>query len=114
MIDDEDYCIEFLGAVSIYIMIGRDLSLFILLLIYFGLFISYKIAFENDFFELFDNINNNAEKVEFEKYYISFFDLKTDLLINIILQPICIFICFGYVLFYYDPCGCLWKRYVKN
>ena len=112
--DDEDYFIELLGAVSIYIMIGRCLILFILFLIYLGFFISYKISFENDFFELFDNINKNAEKVEFEKYYISFFDLKTDLLINIILQPICIFICFGYVLFYYDPCGCLWKRCVKN
>lgn len=111
--DDEDYCIKFLEVVSIYIMIGRDLILFILFLIYLGFFISYKIFFENIFFELFDNINNNAEKIEFEKYYISFFDLKTDLLINIILQPICIFICFGYVLFYYDPCGCLWKRCLK-
>ena len=108
--DKEGFFIEFLGAVSIYIMILRDLILFILFWIYFGFFIGYKNSFENGFFELFDDINNNDIKVGFESHYISFFSLKNDLLVNIILQPICIFICFGYVLFYYDPCGCLWKR----
>ena len=84
--------------------------MFILFWIYFGFFIGYKKAFENEFFELFANIDNNAIKVQFEKYYISFFDLRNDLFINIILQPIDIFICFCFVLFYFDPYDCLWKK----
>ena len=73
--DDEGYLLEFLEWISLFTMFIRGLLLFILFWIYFAFFKSYKNGFENGFFELFDNINNNDIKIEFENYYSSFFDL---------------------------------------
>ena len=70
----------------------REIILFLMFFEYFGFFISYKILFEKGFFELYDNINNNDVKILFENYYISFFDLKLNYLVNIILQSINLFI----------------------
>ena len=82
----------------------REIIFFILFWIYFAFFIAYKNYFENDFFELYDNINNNDIKILFENYYISFFDLKLNSLVNIILQSISIFIGIIYIILFLKSC----------
>ena len=84
----------------------REVILFLMFLEYFGFFISYEILFENGFFELYDNINNNEVKILFENYYISFFDLKLNFLINIILQSINLFIGLIYTIIFLNSADC--------
>ena len=71
-----------------YILIIRFILLLALLCIFIGFFIAYKKGFENHFFELYDIIDKENEKISLESYYRNIFDLKTFLNINIILLTI--------------------------
>ena len=84
----------------------REVILFFMFLEYSAFFIIYKILFEKGFFELYDNINNNEVKILFENYYISFFDLKLNFLINIILQSINLFIGLIYTILFLKSADC--------
>ena len=58
---------------------------FIIFLILFSIFLAYLIKyknFENDFFDLYNNIKNRNEKKLFKNYYKDIFDLKNNLAIN--------------------------------
>ena len=58
---------------------------FIIFLILFSIFLAYLIKyknFENDFFDLYNNIKNRNEKKIFKNYYKDIFDLKNNLAIN--------------------------------
>ena len=90
--DSRDYQNAYPSLAFCIVSTIREVILFLMFLEYFGFFISYEILFENGFFALYDNINNNEVKILFENYYISFFDLKLNFLINIILQSINLFI----------------------
>ena len=90
--DSRDYQNVHPSLVFCIVSTIREIILFLMFFEYFGFFIEYKILFEKGFFELYDNINNNEVKILFENYYISFFDLKLNFLINIILQSINLFI----------------------
>ena len=84
----------------------REVILFILFFEYFGFVTAYKRHFENDFFELYDNINDDFVKILFEMYYFSFFRLKSNLLINIILQSINLFIGLIYTILFLKSADC--------
>ena len=109
-LDPEGIIMDGIGIIAIFIMKGKFIILFILLWIFVGFNINYKNIFENEFFELYYNINNGTEKNLFENYYQPLFELKFGLLINIILLPVTLFYIFGFVFLFYDPSGCLWKR----
>ena len=90
--DSRDYQNVYPSLAFCIVSTIREVILYLMFLEYSGFFIPYKILFEKGFFELYDNINNNEVKILFENYYISFFDLKLNFLINIILQSINLFI----------------------
>ena len=95
-----DYQNVYLSLAFCIVSTIRVVILFFLFIEYFIFFIGYKILFENGFFELYDNTDNNEVKILFENYYISFFDLKSNFLINIILQSINLFIGIIYVIIF--------------
>ena len=111
--DEEGEIKECVECLSIYTAFGKIVILFILMWVYVGFFISYNNVFQNDFFDFYDSINNRNEQILFKNYYNSLFDLKTDLLINIIFIPINVIYCFLYILFYYDPCKCYREKCYK-
>ena len=108
--DEEGIFAGCVGLVSIIVIIFRTIILFILFCVYLGFFVYYKKEFENDFFKLYEEINNNIEQDQFKNYYNSLFELKQDLLIILILKPINIFISICFIILFFDPCRCLWKR----
>ena len=79
--------------------------MFILFGVYLGFFIYYKVKFETDFFKFYEGINNSNEQTSFKKYYNSLFELKLDLLIIIILEPINFVISLCFVIFHFCPCS---------
>ena len=101
-----DYGSSYVSLVFFIVSTIRVIIIFILFWIYFSFFIIYKNYFENGFFELYDNINNNDVKIRFENYYISFFDLRSNLLVNIILQSINISIGIIYIILYFISLYC--------
>ena len=108
--DEEGILLDTIGMVSIITVILKIIVLFVLFSVFLGFFIYYKVKFENDFFKFYEEINNNNEKASFKEYYKSLFELKNDLLINIILKPINIFIYLCFAIYYFDPCKCLWRE----
>ena len=74
---------------SQYLSIGRSVIIFILFGVFLGLFISYKNKFQDDFFNFYSSINNNKEQILFKEYYFALFDLKNNLIINVIILPLC-------------------------
>ena len=90
--DSRDYQNVYPSLAFCIVSTIREIILFLMFFEYFGFVIAYKRHFENDFFELYDNINNDFVKILFEIYYFSFFDLKLNFLVNIILQSINLFI----------------------
>ena len=74
--------------ISLYITIFFIIILLIIFFVFLGFFIYYKNHFEKDFFKFFEEINNTNEQTSFKRYYNSLFELKYDLLINMILNPV--------------------------
>ena len=73
-------------------LIIRTLIIIILLSVFISYAIGYKNQFENDFFELYNNINNNNEQASFKEYYYTIFNIKEYFIINIIVNPLNILI----------------------
>ena len=78
----------FTVSISLYITIFFIIILLIIFFVFLGFFIYYKNHFEKDFFKFFEEINNTNEQTSFKRYYNSLFELKYDLLINMILNPV--------------------------
>ena len=74
---------------SQYLSIGKSVIIFILFGVFLGLFISYKNKFQDDFINFYSSINNNKEQIFFKEYYFVLFDLKNNLIINVIILPLC-------------------------
>lgn len=110
-IDNEGIILGFVGTIAIFILILRFIIIFILLGIFVGFEISYQNTFENNFFSFYDNDIDGNIKVNFKNYYESLFDFRTTFIFNIILLPTLLVYIFGFVFFFYDPCGCLWKKW---
>ena len=104
--------IIYVGIFSSFILIGINIILLILFLIYLGFFIANKNIFENSFFELYESIGNNLEQEKFKNYYNSFFEFRTNSFIVVIVLPINIVIILGYILAFFERrclsenCGC--------
>ena len=89
------------GTISSWVIIVRIIIQFILFGVFLGFFIYYKEKFENDFFKFYEEINNSNEQASFKAYYNSLFELKHNLLINIILKPINSFIAVFFVICFF-------------
>ena len=101
--DDEHLpsCADGVGLISSFVIIIRIITQFVLFCVFLGFFIYYKEKFENDFFKFYEEINNSNEQASFKAYYNSLFELKHNLLINIILKPINIFIAVSFVIYFF-------------
>ena len=86
------------AGLSKHLSIGRCIIYFILFGVLLGFFIDYKIKFQDDFFDFYSSINNNAEQVLFKEYYYCLFDLKIFLIIITIFLPFCSLYDVGYIL----------------
>lgn len=60
----------------------RLVAVLILFCIHITSLINYKNEYENDFFDLYNNISNEKEKILFKNYYNDIFELKDSLILN--------------------------------
>jgi hypothetical protein len=110
-LDSEGFIMEFYGQLTVLVIILKFIIVFILTVIYIIFEVIYKNYFENEFFELFNSIEDSSLNNSFKTYYQVLFDLKKAFTINIILLAVNLILIVGLLIFFFDPCECLWKKW---